>query len=139
VKLPEPSPPPWTSASMLPGLRRPWTALLAVVLVIVSALVALRPTPAVAAASFTNPLNSSGADPWMTHYNGSYYLMTTPYAGALTMRRAPTIAALKTANAQPVFSAHAPGRDNLIWAPEFHLLDRTERTAMVHLLLRRPG
>ncbi|BEL05260.1 hypothetical protein Q0Z83_034510 [Actinoplanes sichuanensis] len=79
--------------------------------------------PAWAGPSFTNPLHSSGADPYMTWYNGYYYLMNTPYSGPLTMRRATTIAELKTAPATTVFSAHKTGRDQWIWAPEFHLLD----------------
>ena len=29
-----------------------------------------------AAVTFTNPLNSTGPDPYLTHYNGYYYLMT---------------------------------------------------------------
>ncbi|MCX5259275.1 family 43 glycosylhydrolase [Streptomyces canus] len=76
-----------------------------------------------ATATFTNALNSSGADPYMTYYNGNYYLMTTPYSGPLTMRKAPTIEALKQASPVPVFSDHATGRDHSIWAPEMHLLD----------------
>jgi GH43 family beta-xylosidase len=76
-----------------------------------------------AAATFTNPLNTTGPDPWMTHYNGNYYLMATPWSGPLTMRKAPTVAALKAASPVPVFSAHAAGRDRNVWAPEFHLLN----------------
>lgn len=87
------------------------------------ALVLAVPGRASAGPSFTNPLHSSGADPYMTWYDGNYYLMNTPYSGALTMRKAPTVAALKVAAATPVFSAHATGRDHNVWAPEFHLLD----------------
>ncbi|WP_436764474.1 hypothetical protein [Streptosporangium sp. V21-05] len=56
-----------------------------------------------AAATFTNPLNSTGPDPWMTHHNGDYHLMSTPWNGPLTTRRAPTIAALKSAAPVAVF------------------------------------
>jgi GH43 family beta-xylosidase len=79
--------------------------------------------PASAGPAFTNPLNSSGPDPFMTWHNGNYYLMTTPWSGPLTMRKAPTIALLKETAPTPVFGAHASGRDQSIWAPEFHLLD----------------
>ncbi|WP_416904422.1 family 43 glycosylhydrolase [Micromonospora echinospora] len=96
-------------------------ALTAVLLSIVSALTA--PTAAHAGPAFTNPLNSTGPDPAMTWYNGNYYLMTTPWSGPLTMRRAPTIAQLKSTAPVAVFDAHAPGRDRSIWAPEFHLLN----------------
>jgi GH43 family beta-xylosidase len=75
-----------------------------------------------ATATFVNPLDSSGADPYMTYYNGNYYLMTTPYSGPLTMRKAPTVEALKAASPVPVFSAHTAGRDRYVWAPEMHLL-----------------
>jgi GH43 family beta-xylosidase len=106
------------------SLRKLLGALVVLVLAAVSAFAAVRLAPAAqaAASTFTNPINSSGADPWMTYHQGNYYLMTTPYSGALTMRRASTIAALKTTSPSPVFNAHAPGRDSLIWAPEFHLL-----------------
>ncbi|WP_329281656.1 family 43 glycosylhydrolase [Streptomyces sp. NBC_01451] len=85
--------------------------------------VAVAPSARAATATFTNPLNSSGADPYMTYYDGNYYEMTTPYSGPLTMRKAPTVEALKAASPVPVFSAHATGRDAYIWAPEMHLLD----------------
>jgi GH43 family beta-xylosidase len=94
------------------------TALLAV-----AAGVFVAPGAAQAGPAFTNPLNSTGPDPYMTWYNGSYYLMTTPWSGPLTMRRAPTIAQLKATAPAPVFGGHAAGRDRNIWAPEFHLLD----------------
>jgi GH43 family beta-xylosidase len=103
------------------ALHRPlWRSLLTVLAVVAALLVA--PGRASAGPAFTNPLNSTGPDPYMTWYNGNYYLMTTPWSGPLTMRRAPTIAQLKTATPTAVFSAHASGRDRSIWAPEFHLL-----------------
>lgn len=74
-------------------------------------------------ATFTNPLNSSGADPWMTYYQGNYYLMTTPYTGPITMRRAATIAGLKNAAAVPVYNDFPVGRNRSVWAPEFHFLN----------------
>ena len=76
-----------------------------------------------AAATFTNPLNSTGPDPWMTYYNGNYYLMTTPWNGPLTMRKAPTIAALKAAAPVAVFNDFPASRGRNVWAPEFHLLN----------------
>ncbi|HLO29149.1 MAG TPA: hypothetical protein VK249_08445, partial [Anaerolineales bacterium] len=41
---------------------------------------------------FRNPLNNSGPDPWMTYYDGNYYLAATTWGGpgtGLTMRKAP--------------------------------------------------
>lgn len=51
-------------------------------------------------ASFTNPLNDSGPDPWVTWYDEHYYLAATTWGDAsvgLTMRQAKTISELKTA------------------------------------------
>ncbi|MBB5803496.1 GH43 family beta-xylosidase [Saccharothrix ecbatanensis] len=85
--------------------------------------IAARAESAAAAATFTNPLNSSGPDPYMTYYKGYYYLMTTPWKGPLTMRKAPTIAALKSAAPVPVFDDFPEDRCCSVWAPEFHLVD----------------
>ena len=44
-----------------------------------------------AAETFTNPLNDSGPDPWMTYHDGYYYLAATTWGDAslgLTMRKA---------------------------------------------------
>ncbi|WP_405757738.1 family 43 glycosylhydrolase [Streptomyces sp. NBC_01420] len=76
-----------------------------------------------AATPVTNPLNSSGPDPYMTYYQGYYYLMTTPWNGPLTMRKAPTVAALAQAAPVPVFSDFPADRCCQVWAPELHLLD----------------
>jgi glycosyl hydrolase family 43 len=79
-------------------------------------------------ATFRNPLNNGGADPWMTYFNGNYYLATTwgdPSVG-LTMRRAPTIAALKAATPVRIWQDSTASRCCNYWAPEFH---RTWRRA----------
>jgi GH43 family beta-xylosidase len=76
------------------------------------------------AATFTNPLNDSGgADPWMTYHDGDYYLMSTPWNGPITMRRSPTVEGLKSAEEVPVYDDFAAGRDQNVWAPEFHFID----------------
>src|SRR5688572_7793636 len=105
--------------------RRARRGVLAAIMALVVSAATLLVTPgsALAGPSFTNPLNSSGPDPYMTWYNGNYYLMTTPWSGPVTMRRAPTIAQLKATAPTAVFSAHATGRNANIWAPEFHLLN----------------
>ncbi|MFJ3089158.1 RICIN domain-containing protein [Streptomyces sp. NPDC086838] len=82
-----------------------------------------------AATPVTNPLNSSGPDSYMTYYQGYYYLMTTPWNGPLTMRKAPTIAALAQAAPVPVFSDFPADRCCQVWAPELHLLDGRDRSA----------
>ncbi|NNN35377.1 family 43 glycosylhydrolase [Streptomyces sp. S3(2020)] len=111
------------ASAYLRGLFASATALAVVVCGATAGVLVTAPAAQAAAATFTNPLNSSGADPYMTYYDGNYYLMTTPYSGPLTMRKAPTVEALKAAAPVPVFSAHAAGRDHYVWAPEMHLLD----------------
>ena len=51
------------------------------------------------AGTFRNPLNPyNGDDPWLTYYEGSYYLATTTWTSELTMRKSPTLAGLNTAS-----------------------------------------
>jgi GH43 family beta-xylosidase len=74
--------------------------------------------------ALTNPLNTKGgADPWLTYYDGNYYLATTTWASELTMRTSPTLAGLKTAEPLPIYYETDPSRCCNMWAPEFHLLD----------------
>jgi GH43 family beta-xylosidase len=76
--------------------------------------------------TFRNPLTNSGPDPWMTYYEGNYYLATTTWGGprtGLTMRRAATIAELKKAAPVQVWQDSTPERCCNYWAPEFFLLD----------------
>jgi GH43 family beta-xylosidase len=76
------------------------------------------------ATTFTNPIKSSrGADPWLTYYDGYYYLATTTWTSNLTMRRSTTLAGLRTASDVQVWAGDNPNRCCNMWAPEFHLLD----------------
>ncbi len=75
------------------------------------------------AGTVSNPLNHSGADPWLTYYDGNYYLTATTWGAQWTMRVAPTLAGLKTAEPQVIYEESEPSRGNNFWAPEFHLLD----------------
>jgi len=71
-----------------------------------------------------NPLNAnSGADPWLTYYEGNYYLATTTGSSILVMRQSPTLAGLKTAPIMQIYAETDPSRCCNMWAPEFHLLD----------------
>lgn len=73
---------------------------------------------------FTNPLNpSSGSDPWMTYYEGRYYLMATTWNSTLTMKSGATIEELKAATPDVIWNGDDPDRCCNIWAPEFFLLD----------------
>jgi GH43 family beta-xylosidase len=79
-----------------------------------------------ATTTFTNPLNDSGPDPWMTWYEGNYYLAVTTWGDAsvgLTMRKAPTIAGLKNAQPVQIWQDATEDRCCNFWAPEFFLLD----------------
>ncbi|MBL8080897.1 MAG: glycoside hydrolase family 43 protein [Anaerolineales bacterium] len=83
-------------------------------------------SPAAKPATFHNPLNSSGPDPWMTYYDGYYYLAATTWGSAsvgLTMRKAATIAELKDTRPLQVFMDYTLSRCCNYWAPEFYLLD----------------
>ncbi len=76
--------------------------------------------------TFTNPLNEGAPDPWVTYYDGHYYLAATTWGAAevgLTMRKAKTIAELKTAEAVQIWQDDNPDRCCNLWAPEFFLLD----------------
>ncbi|MBA3874948.1 MAG: glycoside hydrolase family 43 protein, partial [Anaerolineae bacterium] len=95
--------------------------LMALVLLSVSFLPSLAQTPD---GSFHNPLNSvEGADPWLTYYEGNYYLATTTGTSELTMRKSATLAGLKVAKPQTIYTETDPSRCCNMWAPEFDLLD----------------
>ncbi len=71
-----------------------------------------------------NPLNvHNGADPWLTYYDGSYYLAATTWASEWTMRQSPTLAGLKTAEPVVIYRETDPSRCCNFWAPEFRLFD----------------
>ncbi len=75
-------------------------------------------------ATLQNPLNANnGADPWLTYYEGNYYLTTTTWSSTWYMRKSPTLAGLKTAEAVEIYYETDPSRCCNLWAPEFHLLD----------------
>lgn len=71
-----------------------------------------------------NPLNPyGGADPWLTYYEGNYYLAATTWTSEWTMRRSPTLVGLKTAAPVRIYFETEPSRCCNFWAPEFRLLD----------------
>lgn len=70
-----------------------------------------------------NPLNNSGPDPWLTYYEGNYYLTTTTGASFWTMLKSPTLAGLKTAAPVQIYAETDSSRCCNFWAPEFHLLE----------------
>ncbi|HET9519042.1 MAG TPA: family 43 glycosylhydrolase, partial [Actinoplanes sp.] len=74
------------------------------------------------ATTFTNPLVDNGADPWLTWHEGNYYLAHTTWNSQMVMRKAPTVAGLKTAKPVVIWSDTTAERCCNFWAPEFRLL-----------------
>lgn len=73
--------------------------------------------------TFRNPLDPNGADPWLTYYNGFYYLSATTWNRTITMRRSRTLGGLASAPEQVIWNLNQPGAMGTMWAPEFHLLN----------------
>ena len=72
--------------------------------------------------TFTNPLFSNGADPWLEYYQGNYYLTTTTWTSQLVMRKSPTLSGLATAAPINIWSHTEFERCCNFWAFEFHRL-----------------
>lgn len=76
--------------------------------------------------ALTNPIRSNGADPWIEYWNGYYYMSTTTWDSTVTMRRATTLAGLKTATDTVVWNdSGVASRCCSHWAPEFHRINGT--------------
>ncbi|WP_433174761.1 family 43 glycosylhydrolase [Actinoallomurus sp. CA-150999] len=73
--------------------------------------------------TYTNPLDLHGPDPWMTYYNGYYYLATTTWNSTITMRKATTLRGLASAPDTVIFNLTRSNGCCNMWAPEFHLLN----------------
>ena len=72
--------------------------------------------------TFTNPLLSSGADPWCIYKDG-YYYYTNSTGNNITLWKTDNIAALKTAEKKVVFTPPSTGPySKELWAPEIHFL-----------------
>jgi GH43 family beta-xylosidase len=80
-------------------------------------------TPPPSGRTFTNPIRTQGPDPFMVHYNGFYYLVTTTWNNTITMRRSATLGGIATTPNTVVYnlSSQPNGCCNM-WAPELHLL-----------------
>jgi GH43 family beta-xylosidase len=84
------------------------------------------PQPALkakASTTFNNPLASSGADPFMTFYNGFYYLLYTTNGSTIQVRKAASVAALASTAETQVWNDTDVTRDSFHWAPELHLIN----------------
>ncbi|UYZ62096.1 glycoside hydrolase family 43 protein [Hymenobacter weizhouensis] len=79
--------------------------------------------PAPPAATFTNPLLPSGADPWSIHHNGYYYYTHTTGRN-ITLWKTKSLSQLATAPSTVVWTPPATGPNSRdIWAPELHFLN----------------
>jgi GH43 family beta-xylosidase len=72
--------------------------------------------------SFRNPLKEHGADPWLMHHDGWYYLAATSGVD-VRVRKARRLGELKQAADRVVWKDDDPSRNRDVWAPEFHRLD----------------
>lgn len=81
-------------------------------------------TPAQApAAHFTNPLLSSGPDPWITRDGDTYYYMHT-LGDRLAIWRTRDVSRLGEAERKTIWTPPATGPNaQSIWAPELHRID----------------
>ncbi|QEC56101.1 glycoside hydrolase family 43 protein [Flavisolibacter ginsenosidimutans] len=73
--------------------------------------------------TFTNPLLSSGPDPWIIK-SGSNYYYTHTLGNRVALWKTSKVSDLKNANPQTVWSAPANGANSKnVWAPELHFLE----------------
>ncbi|KAH0268753.1 Arabinanase/levansucrase/invertase, partial [Aureobasidium melanogenum] len=88
-------------------------------------LLVLSGVSAVLGANYSNPLEpKDGGDPSIVWHEGYWYFTATNYRD-ISVRRATTLAGLKTALPKTVWapSAEYPSRQCNIWAPELHIVD----------------
>ncbi|ETZ23656.1 family 43 glycosylhydrolase [Pedobacter sp. V48] len=79
--------------------------------------------PAPAITTFTNPLLSSGPDPWVIRKDGYYYYMNTQ-GTQVSIRKTKALSQLNRAEVTVAYKAPASGADSKnIWAPELHFLN----------------
>jgi len=86
-------------------------------------LLSLNALPLQAQRTFTNPIKSSGPDPWVLQKDGSYYYMNTTGRN-LTLWKTRNMADLATAESKVIYTPPAgqPYSKDL-WAPEIHFLN----------------
>ena len=103
--------------------HRTAAVLLALAAVVMSAVtIVAQPAQAAVNGTFRNPLGPA-ADPFITHYDGQYYLVESgdPTAGdnygSIYIARSPSLATLLTAPRTRVWVGDHPSRNQHIWAP----------------------
>lgn len=96
-------------------------ALLAAMLLALTTLVTPSAQAVAVSTTFRNPLNA-GPDPFMTWYQGNYYLSSTQ-GDAIRIWKAPSLNKLLAAPAHQVWSDSDSSRNQQLWAPEFYLVN----------------
>lgn len=106
-------------------IRKAVRSSLMLMLALVTVALVYQPTTAQTSdQTFHNPLNIfEGADPWLTYYDGYYYLSTTTGTSQLYMQKSATLAGLKVAKQELIYTETDPSRCCNMWAPEFRLFD----------------
>lgn len=92
-------------------------AILAVILTVTLSLLGLSSAQSNTSATYTNPILPTGADPWVTKYEGYYYLTYTT-ATNITIYRSPSLTDWTDADAKLAFDP-PPGQNYStdLWAP----------------------
>lgn len=81
------------------------------------------PGNVVTSRTFTNPIFSTGPDPWVEYHAGMYYAMHTT-ANSLKIYRTPAMSKLRDAESKVVWTAPSKGMNSReVWAPEIHHID----------------
>ena len=101
-----------------------WKHYISIVLICLIILIILSSGALTQESNLQNPLNANnGADPWLTYYEGNYYLATTTWTSTWYIRKSQTLAGLKIAEPIEIYYETDPSRCCNFWAPEFYLLD----------------
>lgn len=81
------------------------------------------PPPPPPANTFTNPLLSSGPDPWVIKKETNYYYTHT-LGNRIAIWKTPKMSELKNVSSQTIWTAPSSGPNSKnVWAPELHFID----------------
>jgi len=81
------------------------------------------PPPPAPANTFTNPLLSSGPDPWIVQKDNNYYYTHT-LGNRIALWKTAKVSELKNTSPQTIWSAPATGSNSKnVWAPEIHFIN----------------
>src|SRR5215213_408657 len=81
------------------------------------------PPPNPPANTFTNPLLTSGPDPWIIKKDNNYYYTHT-LGNRIALWKTQKVSDLKNVSSQTIWSAPASGTNSkAVWAPELHFID----------------